>query len=444
MIIKTDTDQDFKTQTSLGESPSNTAMNSIGADVRPNETIYRGKRCFVIMPFGTKKHPYTNEQINFDTVYEKLILNGLKGIIEPKRSDSTTASGLIHSEMIDDIISADIAIVDITGANPNVMYELGVRHAAKRNGTIVIRQKGDKLPFDVTGIRAFEYPDLNDEEACNAFYKLLHKSVEQALQSGNVDSLVHGLFRGLNVTRRPKVIRRRRTMTYQFGQTSNSNTDRQFCIVTGDIADVMGVHAWVNPENTAMQMGRFYDNSTSATIRYYSAKRDRNGFVIKDCVGDSLRRAMRHAPVAAPGAVFATRSGMLRKTNGVKVILHVAAQHGEPSKGYLTVRNAMNCISNCLRTIDNINNSPLLRIRYGGSIGSVLIPLFGVKSPERIPEQCASDLVQAATYYFEKFPNSSIAHVYFAAYSDVDLMLCEQAFHSVGLKRTAAAGPHAL
>ena len=393
-----------------------------------------GKRCFVIMPFGTKVHPFTGKKIDFDAVYSDLISVALDGILDAySRSDSATAAGLIHSEMISDILSADVAIVDITTANPNVLYELGVRHAAKRSGTIVIKRKGDRIPFNIGGIRAFEYPGNDDPIARQDFIELLRSSIQSAADGGEVDSLVHGLFRGLNVTRRPQRLRQRETFVYRWPSEKDQEIAREICIITGDIADITDIDVWVNPENTAMQMGRFYDNSISATIRYYGATRDKNGFVTHDRIGRSLYEQMRKRPVAEPGAVLVTPAGSLRNTNGVKRILHVAAQLGEPSKGYMTVRHAAGCVSNSLRAVDHLNRGWFARMCNRVEYDSVLIPLFGTRSPDRVPEHTARDLIEAAVLHFEKYPASLVRRVYFSAYSDIDLALCEQAVKFLNL-----------
>jgi len=394
----------------------------------------RGKKCFVIMPFGTKTHPFTGEKIDFDQIYAEVISVALGDILEDfERSDSATAAGLIHTEMIDDIISADVAVVDITTANPNVMYELGVRHAAKRSGTVVVKKMGDKIPFNIGGIRAFEYPDSSDHEAMESFIDILSTSVQNALDGGQVDSLVHGLFRDLNVTRRARPIHRREAHIYRWPSEVRSEDARELCIITGDIADVLDVDVWVNPENTAMQMGRFYDNSTSATIRYFGAERNKHGYVVRDNVSQMLRQSMRRGHIVEPGTVLVTNAGRLERSNGVKKILHVAAQYGEPSKGYVTVRNVAGCVSNCLNAIDQMNDGFSSWIFNRADYETVMLPLFGTRNSNGLPEQTARDLVEAAVLYFEKFSKSRIRRVYFSAYTDVDLALCEQAFKYANL-----------
>lgn len=430
----------------LGGSESGTsqiadsAQNQFVTNDQLNSTeLQLGKSCFVIMPFGKKIHPFTEEEIDFDEIYEAIIEPVLSMVFEKdkfKRADSATEAGLIHSEMIEDIISSDLAIVDITSGNPNVFYELGVRHAAKRSGTVVIKRAGDRVPFNIGGIRAFEYPaDLSNTDEVEEFLRLLTMSVKSSLESGNIDSLVHGLHRGLNVTQRPRVIARREVFVYRWEEDFDIEPAREFCIVTGDISDISDIDAWVNPENTAMQMGRYYDSSISATMRYYGARRDLKGFVKRDLIAHSLKRAMAKHPVVQPGTVIVTKSGALLETNNVKRILHVAAQYGEPSKGYLTVRNAGGCVTNCLRALDQLNERRLNRVRDSVEFDSIMFPLFGIRNPDKIPEQVTRELVQSAAIYFEKYPNSLIERVYFSAYTDVDQSLCEQAFKSQKLKR---------
>ena len=76
------------------------------------------------------------------------------------RCDEIAEAGWIHSKMFEYIFSADVAVVDITSLNPNVFYELGVRHALKKSVTILIRKSGTPTPFNIQGFQMLEYkPD---------------------------------------------------------------------------------------------------------------------------------------------------------------------------------------------------------------------------------------------------------------------------------------------
>lgn len=64
--------------------------------------------------------------------------------------------GSINNQIIEKIVESDIVIANLTGLNPNVMYELGIRHSAMKP-VITICENNQKLPFDVTEERTIFY-----------------------------------------------------------------------------------------------------------------------------------------------------------------------------------------------------------------------------------------------------------------------------------------------
>lgn len=159
------------------------------------------KTCFVIMPFG-EKTDHGGQQIDFDDVFEFLIKPPLEQMqIEVIRCDKIPSAGSIHRDMLQHILRDDLAIVDITTLNPNVFYELGVRHALRRSGTILLRRKGTKSPFNIQGMKAFEY-DLDMRSVAEA-HQMLRRVVPVALTNQESDSLVHDVLPGLQVTGPP-------------------------------------------------------------------------------------------------------------------------------------------------------------------------------------------------------------------------------------------------
>jgi hypothetical protein len=156
------------------------------------------KTCFVIMPFGEKTDT-GGQQIDFDDVYEFLIKPPLEKMnVEVIRCDKIPSAGSVHREMLRHILHDDLAVVDITTLNPNVFYELGVRHALRRSGTLLLRRKGTKNPFNIEGMRTFEY-DL-DMRAVDVAHKTLLRALEYTLASSESDSLVYDSLPGLQVT----------------------------------------------------------------------------------------------------------------------------------------------------------------------------------------------------------------------------------------------------
>lgn len=114
--------------------------------------------CFVLMPFGTKKDPSGGPDIDFDLIYEDAIRPGIEAAgMEPLRADEERTGGIIHRAMFERLLLCDFALADLTTANSNVFYELGVRHAARPSTTLAIFASHQKPPFDVNYLRALPY-----------------------------------------------------------------------------------------------------------------------------------------------------------------------------------------------------------------------------------------------------------------------------------------------
>src|SRR5438270_9036698 len=113
--------------------------------------------CFVLMPFGRKSDP-TGTSIDFDAVYETLIAPAIRAAgLEPIRADEEMTGGIVHKPMFERLILCDYAVADLTFANANVFYELGVRHAVRPATTVAIFATHQKLPFDIVYLRAIPY-----------------------------------------------------------------------------------------------------------------------------------------------------------------------------------------------------------------------------------------------------------------------------------------------
>ncbi len=125
---------------------------------------------FIAMPFGEKFDPTQRYKINFDDIYERGIKPALERFdVESIRADEERTGGVIHLPMYERLLLAEIAIVDVTLSNPNVFYELGIRHAARPRSTIILAANEGPLPFDIAMIRAVPYKlregKLEDEDA---------------------------------------------------------------------------------------------------------------------------------------------------------------------------------------------------------------------------------------------------------------------------------------
>jgi hypothetical protein len=113
--------------------------------------------CFVLMPFG-KKADGAGRLIDFDAVYRDLIRPAILATgLEPIRADEEIQGGIIHKPMFERLVLCEYAVADLTLANANVFYELGVRHAVRPWRTVSIFSEGTRLPFDLAYLRSQPY-----------------------------------------------------------------------------------------------------------------------------------------------------------------------------------------------------------------------------------------------------------------------------------------------
>lgn len=107
---------------------------------------------FVAMPFGTK------EGIDFNRVYLELIKPALEEErFEVFRADEEPKAGEIRTDMFQELLIADLVVADLSIDNPNVWYEMGVRHALRARGIVQIKSKREHMPFDVYTDRTLSY-----------------------------------------------------------------------------------------------------------------------------------------------------------------------------------------------------------------------------------------------------------------------------------------------
>lgn len=142
--------------------------------------------CFVLMPFGVKPSS-DGGTIDFDAVYKEILAPAIDGAgLEPLRADEEMAGGIIHKPMYERLILCEYAVADLTTANANVFYELGLRHAVRKCSTVMVFAAGGRLPFDVNGLRCLPYKltpaGLPEDTAATveALARLLKAAREQA------------------------------------------------------------------------------------------------------------------------------------------------------------------------------------------------------------------------------------------------------------------------
>lgn len=463
----------------------------------PDEEIddrgFMRRSCFVIMPFGEKFD--TSELvkaasegrttgsarveiapgaevgvIDFNHIYDEIIVKAVEqaeknvGLeIACLRSDKVDRAGFIHLEMLEHVVGDDIAIVDITTQNANVFYELGVRHSFRRSTTILIRRKGTQIPFNISGLRVFDYsdgilPTADGKIPLEESRKELARIIESSFLQKDNDSLVQNLLPNCNVVCETWPIMEQKWVGYElldrkgarreFGSKTDRKHKKSVGFITGDILKIKDVDVWVNPENTKMQMARYHDGSISSNIRYFGADRTPAGHVERDAIAIELTRRKGAVPSVEPGVVLATGPGTLARDNNVKLLVHVAALQGEPGRGYQPIRDYPGCVDRVLAEVDRLNalahqstlptgwrkrEVPEGAELHGLGCKSVIFPLFGSRSAGQHPRSVAENLYRAAVAYLDLHPESEIEEVHFLAYTKQDQELCERA---LGLLQT--------
>lgn len=133
---------------------------------------HENRKCFIITPVGDDKSEVREKAEGvIDVIKPKLKEHGFEAIVPHKMAEM----GSITQQILECILNSDLVIANLTGLNPNVMYELAVRHATGLP-IITIAETGTKLPFDITTERTIFYP--NDLRGGKIILERLEKAIE--------------------------------------------------------------------------------------------------------------------------------------------------------------------------------------------------------------------------------------------------------------------------
>ncbi|MBA3440418.1 MAG: hypothetical protein H0T92_11165 [Pyrinomonadaceae bacterium] len=147
------------------------------------------KRCFVVMGFGIKTDFATGRKLDLDKSYRLLI----KPVVEEMgliciRADEIRHSGTIDVPMYQELLTADVVIDNLSTANANALYELGIRHALRARTTIVISENKLHYPFDLNHVVITSYTHLGDAidfDEVMRFRRILGDTLEAVLRDQN-------------------------------------------------------------------------------------------------------------------------------------------------------------------------------------------------------------------------------------------------------------------
>ncbi|SFH87640.1 hypothetical protein [Pisciglobus halotolerans] len=139
-------------------------------------------KCFYITPIGDKKSSQYEKLEGLEENVLKPILKELEYEIEI--AHTIDSPGSITDQIFERIVNSELVIVNLTGLNPNVMYELAVRHSFGKP-CIMICESDTKLPFDLLADRTIFYEDTikGSGELKNELKKKIQSANESELDN---------------------------------------------------------------------------------------------------------------------------------------------------------------------------------------------------------------------------------------------------------------------
>lgn len=136
------------------------------------------KKCFVIAPIGVVGSTTRRKS---DQVFKHIISNAITPLgYKAVRADHIQEPGIITSQIIQEIVDAPLVIADLSERNPNVFYELAIRHVT-RKPLISMISSGEPIPFDVQATRIIQY-DLSDLDTVDQAREAIAKQVESMME----------------------------------------------------------------------------------------------------------------------------------------------------------------------------------------------------------------------------------------------------------------------
>lgn len=140
------------------------------------KTEEKEKTCFIIMPIADMDGYDTG---HFNRIYNHLIKPACeKSGFKPVRADDVASSNYIIIDILHKILDSEMVICDLSGRNPNVLYELGIRQAFNLPTVLIKDIKTAKI-FDIQGLRYTEYSQSLRVDEVARDTELINKAISQ-------------------------------------------------------------------------------------------------------------------------------------------------------------------------------------------------------------------------------------------------------------------------
>lgn len=206
---------------------------------KPTDDVAPRKKCFIITPIG-------DDGSAIRRAADGLIRSAIFPVLREMGFDALAAhqmadAGSITRQVIERVLGDDLVIANLTGLNPNVMYELALRHAA-RKPVVVVAEKGTNLPFDIYTERTIFYS--NDMHGAEELKAALPAAVKAAVSDENPDNPVYRAVESKVMREEAKGVTEQ-----QYILTSLERIDRQLGAVTHLVTQQVGVPWHNNPSH---------------------------------------------------------------------------------------------------------------------------------------------------------------------------------------------------
>ncbi len=150
------------------------------------EEVLENNRCFIISPLGTENSETRRKADGLiNSVLKPVLKKQGYQVIAPHEIDTP---GSITRQVIQHLLEDKLVIANLTELNPNVMYELAVRHS-KRLPVICLAEQGTRLPFDIAAERTIFYD--NDMAGVEALKPKLEKAILETTEEKEADNPIY-------------------------------------------------------------------------------------------------------------------------------------------------------------------------------------------------------------------------------------------------------------
>ncbi|MGH8531594.1 MAG: hypothetical protein ACREV1_02420 [Gammaproteobacteria bacterium] len=171
----------------------------------PMELVPDDKHGLSRLPSGCDGRAAKVTSVNFQDVYDFIILEAIDKVntaiapqglrIQITRGEDLAQGGNIVSQFLQQICRAEITITDVTGLNPNVLLEYGIRLSVRDSLNLLLCHRGVMLPIDIADQRFIEYTQepAGVKQAREEIVRAIQHSLPTLLQE--TPESVENLFR---------------------------------------------------------------------------------------------------------------------------------------------------------------------------------------------------------------------------------------------------------